>query len=166
MRESIGSTFLYNIIFIFIIIVFGLITATLNYYKGYKINTRILQIIQKDSGYNSTSKKEIDRILGGIGYTVDPNSQGNCPERDGKKAITSTSAGAGDSDYMYCVYYYPDEGNSGSRQYYTYGVTTYIYIDLPIVGNFKIPVFSKGERIVKFNNKDKKINCQMGADCK
>ena len=51
MKESIGSTFLYNIIFIFIIIVFGLIAATLNYYKGFKINTRILQSIQKNSGY-------------------------------------------------------------------------------------------------------------------
>ena len=150
----------------FIIIVFGLITATLNYYKGYKINTRILQIIQKDSGYNKTSKKEIDRILEGIGYTVDSNSQGNCPERDDKKAITSNSAGAGDSKYMYCVYYYPNEGSTVNRKYYAYGVTTYIYIDLPIVGNFKIPVFSKGERIVKFNDKTGKTNCQMGVDCK
>lgn len=172
MRESIGSTFLYNIIFIFIIIVFGLITATLNYYKGYKVNTRILQAIQRNSGYNSSSKTDIDRVLKGIGYTIERNGiQNTCPSRDGKVAITSNKAGAGDTSYFYCVYYYENESgandngkttNEGKSRYYSYGVTTYIYIDLPIVGQIKIPVFTKGERIYRFSGN---INCQRGADC-
>lgn len=174
MRESIGSTFLYNIIFLFIIIVFGLITATLNYYKAFKVNTRILQAIQKNSGYNRASKADIDRVLSGIGYTSG-GSQQSCPSRDGVSPVSSNKAGAGDSIYLYCVYYYPDENGekeSGMRTqdnrplYYSYGVTTYIFVDLPIVGQFKIPVFSKGERIRRFSNKNNKtINCQKGVDC-
>ena len=172
MKESIGSTFLYNIIFIFIIIVFGLIAATLNYYKGFKINVRILQSIQKNSGYNATSKKDIDRILSGLGYTSERNGiQNTCPKRDGISAITSNRAGAGDTAYLYCVYYYPNENGAkdnnsktkeGKSRYYAYGVTTYIYVDLPIVGQFKVPVFSKGERLYRFSGN---INCQRGADC-
>ena len=34
-------------IFLFIVIVMGLLTATLNYYKGYKVNDHILKSIEK-----------------------------------------------------------------------------------------------------------------------
>lgn len=169
MRESIGSTFLYNMIFLFIIIVFGLLTGTLNYYKAYKVNERILGTIAKDSGYNSVSKKEIDNYLSSIGYTLGGNgTQLNCPQREGATMITSNKAGAGDNNYLYCVYYFPDETGGkdkgkknadGRPIYYAYGVTTYIYVELPIVGNFKIPVYSKGERIYRF-----KGSCQVGGD--
>ena len=38
MREGIGSVFLYNIIILFVIIVFGLLSATISYYKAFKVN--------------------------------------------------------------------------------------------------------------------------------
>lgn len=162
MKESIGSTFLYNMIFVFIIVVFGLITATLNYYKGYKVNTRILQAIEKNSGYNKGAKKEIDRVLNGLGYTKESNGIQNkiCASKKGKgELITSNNAQAGDNSYPYCVYLFNDETKSGELNndkkpaYYAFGVTTYIYVDLPIVGKFKIPVYSKGERMYRFSSK-------------
>ena len=159
MRESIGSTFLYNIIFLFIVIVMGLLTATLNYYKGYKVNSYILHSVSKFSGYNDSSRADINRILDNIGYSAD---RGTCPARENAVALTNNES--------YCLYYYPDERSSrekslkrltkdGKPIYYAYGVTTFISIELPIVGKFKIPVYSKGERIYRFS-----CFCQIGGD--
>lgn len=153
MRESIGSTFLYNMIFIFILVVFGLLTATLSYYKGYKVNTRILKAIKDNSGYNDNSKKEIERVLTGIGYTVERkgiqvDNVNGCPEKRGNLERVIDN----DSSYLYCVYYNPHDVSKKDKEknYYSYSVVTYIYIDLPIIGNLKIPVYSKGERIYEF----------------
>lgn len=161
MRESIGTTFLYNIIFIFILLVFGLLTATLSYYKGYKVNTRILKAIKDNSGYNDNSYKEIERILSGIGYTVEGNgAQRSCPDsRDNMPRVLLSNK---NSSYMYCVYYNSDEANSkeknSGKHFYSYGVVTYIYMDLPIIGKLKIPVYTKGERIYKFTG-----SCQLDS---
>lgn len=155
MKESIGSTFLYNIIFIFIIIVMGLLTATLNYYKGYKVNSRILDSVEKFSGYNTESINEINRIISGIGYTTEVV---NCSDRKNAVLVSENQS--------YCLYYYSNDTrdnslNSDNRaKYYSYGVTTFISVELPIVGKFRIPVFSKGERIYRFSG-----SCQRGADC-
>ena len=63
MREGIGSVFLYNMIILFIIIVFGLISATISYYKAFKVNERILSTIEKFEGHNDLAKAEIDDYL-------------------------------------------------------------------------------------------------------
>ena len=166
MRESIGSTFLYNIIFVYIVIVFGLITATLSYYKAYKINERILYSIDKFEGYNYNvdikgkafgSMVEIDNILTSLGYT---NSgvgiQNSCPDKENTKKIINDR-----SSFLYCVYYFSDDRGASEKAifnrnekpiYYNYSVISYIYVNLPIVGNFKIPVYTKGERIYNFSD--------------
>lgn len=160
MRESIGSAFLYNIIFLFIIIVFGLVIGTLNYYKGFKVNTSILNSVEKYSGYNDYSKKDIDRVLTGLGYSV--NSV-RCSERKNAKLISSNK--------NYCLYYYSDDRSNSEKTsdkvtkdgrpiYYSYGVTTFISVELPIVGQFKVPVYTKGERIYRFS-----YSCQNDGDC-
>ena len=161
MRESIGSTFLYNIIFLFIIIVMFLLTATLNYYKGYKVNSYVLHSIEKYNGYNTKSQDDIDRILTGIGYS---SENGGCSPRGGSFLLTNNNI------HDYCVYYFPDDRSrlekkeeltdgSGRPLYYSYGVTTFISIELPIVGKFKVPVFTKGERIYRFTG-----SCQINGD--
>ena len=150
MKESIGSTFLYNIIFIFIIIVFGLLSATISYYKGFKVNTRILASINKYSGYNDSASKEIENHLSTIGYTINSNNE-QCGV-DNSKGVLQTNLS---SKYLYCVYLKdPDvakrDTSEMKNKYYSYGVKSYIYVDLPIVGKFKVPVYSKGERIYRF----------------
>lgn len=171
MRESIGSTFLYNIIFIFIIIVMGILTATLNYYKAYKVNNYILNIIRDNSGYNANAVTRINDILSSYGYSEGGNNaQNRCPRRGNGRVPTMITAQKvkANTNYFYCVYYYPDETKKNSNDvnadnrplYYAYGVTTFISIDLPIAGQFRIPVFTKGNRIYRFNG-----SCQLGVDC-
>ena len=157
MREGIGSVFLYNMIILFIIIVFGLLSATISYYKAFKVNERLLYSIDKFEGYNRLSVEEMENFLVSIGYTSNPNGQAECPEtKDGGTLITSKNA-----RHLYCVYYFRDDRGSketgrtnGDREpiYYNYAITSYIYVDLPIAGAFKLPVYTKGERIYNFSD--------------
>lgn len=159
MREGIGSVFLYNMIILFIIIVFGLLSATISYYKAFKVNERLLFMIDKFEGYNNLSVEEMHDFLKSIGYASVPgaNVQSQCPSsKDGGTLITSKNA-----HHLYCVYYFADDrGNNemgvtnGDREpiYYNYAITSYIYVDLPIAGSFKLPVYTKGERIYNFSD--------------
>ena len=99
--------------FIFIIIVFGLITATLSYYKGFKVNTHILYSIQKFEGYNSLARKEINNYLNGIGYTVDSSGQRDCPT---KKSGLSLVRATDNVNHLYCVYYEPDDTGAKEKR--------------------------------------------------
>ncbi len=152
MRQSLGEWFTYNIIIIFILIVFGLLSATLSYYKAYKMNSSILYTIDKYEGYNSLSKEEIERNLTTMGYTA---GSGTCPDRGKLSSINETDK------HFYCVYYIEDDtahGESNTENkplYYNYSVVTYIYIDLPLLDVFKVPVYTKGERIYNFTDGQK-----------
>ncbi len=163
MREGIGETFTYNMIILFIIIVFGILSATISYYKAYKVNNRILDSIEKYEGYNDLARTDIQNKLQTIGYTHKKSSD-KCPTRNGMELESE------DGTYLYCVYYQSDdrgsliknETNANSEPiYYNYGVTSYIYIDLPIVGAFKVPVFTKGERTYNFSCK----TCNASGEC-
>ena len=161
MRQGVGETLTYNMIIIFIIIVFGILAATMTYYKAFKVNNRILDSIEKFEGYNTLARDEIKGTLQNIGYAV--NKTDECPVRNGLVAETK------DPSYLYCVYYHNDEtaytsgkyssimgqdkkDGKGQPRYYNYSVVTYIYVDLPIAGSFKIPVHTKGERIFHFTD--------------
>ena len=47
MKDAIASTYIYNIIIIFMLIIFVFIMGTIVYYKSFKINKNILSIIEK-----------------------------------------------------------------------------------------------------------------------
>lgn len=155
MREGIGSVVLYNMIIIFIFIVFMILASALTYYKAFRVNNMILYSIDKFEGYNDKAITEINQYLDTLGYTKNTDNS-TCPERDGMKALKGST-----DPYYYCVYYYSnDTGGSDSGQrngdnqplYYNYSVVTYIYVDLPLVNKFKIPVHTKGERIFNFSD--------------
>lgn len=145
MNSALAHTFLYNIIIIFILIIFGFVMGTIVYYKSFKINKDMLSIIEKYEGYNDLSKKEINDTLKTIGYAVEPST--SCSARSG-----ATRVYAGETT-RYCVYYFPNDTSNGSANYYSYGVTTYITFDFPIVSTLiKIPIYTKSNRIYKFND--------------
>jgi hypothetical protein len=139
MREGIGSVFLYNIIITFIIIVFAFLAGTLSYTKAFKVNTKIVSAIEKYEGYNNLSNNEINKALQTLGYRISTNN--TCPKRDGKSAMTNLS-----NNYKYCVYEF-----SEGKGYRTYGVVSYISIDIPIIGGLlQIPIYSRTIKMYNF----------------
>ncbi|MEI3530428.1 MAG: hypothetical protein V8Q75_05085 [Bacilli bacterium] len=140
MREAIGTTYILNIIIIFILVIFAAITGIISYSKAYKVSTRIGDAIERAEGYNDLSKTEINRVLGSLGYrkgTID------CPTREGV-------SGESDGLYQYCVY--RNDSGAKDKKHYQYAVLTYMYFDLPLINEFKIPIYVKTDRIYCFSN--------------
>lgn len=152
MKKSLSGVMLFNIIIIFLITVFALLSATLSYAKTYKVNTRMVSAIEKYEGYNTQALAEINRYLGNLGYIS--GGKKDCAaikKLNGKVGTLVTNPKA---SYYYCVYRfdnYTESLPSESGKYYSYAVVTYISIDLPIVNNFKIPITAKTNRIYDFN---------------
>ena len=138
MRESFGSVFLYNIIIIFILITFAFLSGTLSYTKAFKANSRIIHALEKFEGYNELSNAEINNVLGNLGYQRGSIS---CPKQEGQVAISKM-----DNKFRYCIYKF----ENGNKDYY--GVLTYLFFEFPIVGNFKVPLYTKTEKIYRFNS--------------
>lgn len=141
MKEAIGSIPLYNFIIIFIVITFGFLSATLMYYKAFKLNSKIAYSLEKYEGYNDLSSKEINKNLGTLGYRV--GSTNDCPAKQGNRVGTSGI------NYPICIY----EITRKDSAYFNYGIITYIYLDIPLIGGtFKIPVYTESEKIFKFSS--------------
>ncbi len=142
MREGIGSVFLYNIIIIFIIVLFALLSATVNYYKAFKVNSNVAKELEIYEGYNMLSDQHVANQLLTLGYRQVDSA--NCPEKYGQEAISLYEHTA---NFDICLYRYEED-----ERHYTYGVLTYMHFDLPLVSDFKVQVFSKTERIFDFEN--------------
>jgi len=140
MRESFGSVFLYNMVIIFIVIVFAILAATLTYYKAFKINSKIINSIEKFEGYNDLAYTEIGNTLQTLGYMI----------KDGHSCPSTKNGGTlqkEDPRYRYCVYYFKDD-----NKHYSYGVITYITLDIPIVHTIlNVPIYAKSSHIYRFN---------------
>lgn len=151
MRQSVGTVTILNIMIIFIVLTFGFLSATLSYTKAFKVNSKIAYSLEKFEGYNSLSDKEILQNLQTIGYKTAVDGAFSCPRRyhysNGRGKWYTPETSAGYKSHHYCIYKY-DEKNG----YFSYGIVTYIFIEIPLVGGyFKIPVYSESEAIFNFS---------------
>lgn len=142
MKQSIGSVFLYNIIIVFIVLIFAFLAAAISYSKAFRVNSRIINSIEKYEGYNNAAVEEINKNLNTIGYRV--GAKKNCPSKSGGTLVTN-----GGNNYKYCVYRFKVDS-----KHYTYGILTYMEMDLPIISQtLEIPVYSKTNKIYRFGVK-------------
>ena len=159
MKTPIGSTFMYNLIILFLIIVFAFLSGIMSYYKAFKINNRIVYIIEKFEGYNDYSIAEIRIKLKNFGYET---SNITCPST---RFVTGNSDVRGilqnESSDGYCIYLYYNEnaetsaggGVAETDVYYSYGVASYLRIEIPVIGRLiRMPVFSKTYNIYHFTD--------------
>ena len=135
MKESISYTYLLNMMLVFIFVSFSVVMVTISYTKAYRINSKIADVIEDAEGYNEKSVNEINRLISAFGYQQ-PNI--TCKERSTGVVVETDIKGI-------CIY----EIDSGD--YYSYGITTYMLFDLPLVNMLRIPVYNNTEKIYKFN---------------
>ena len=132
MREAIGNTFVYSIIIAFIGILFLILIGSLSYSKAFKIKNRIIEIIEKNDGYdNEKVRTEIDNYLKTVGYNVSSkaSNRGTCTILNGTRAINTIK------NYDYCIYRF----NTVKGPYYH--VTVFISFDIPIISSYlRIPI--------------------------
>ncbi len=148
MKQVIGGMFLYNIVIIFLLLVFGFLIGMVSYNKAYKVNTRIADYIEKYEGYNDLAKAEINRFLDNMGY--ERGMERDCSNRNDATLVSSKDSG-------YCVYEHTaiqkDIDGKSYISYYYYTVTTFLYIDLPYVDRLGVPITSGSEHIYNFDHK-------------
>ena len=145
MRASVGGVSLLNIFIVFFIIVAFLLTGTVMYYKGYKVNSKIIDAIEKYEGYNQESAKEIDRILSSLGYRKSSNNScsdgSTCHNTDYDFKVTCSLDAKTDAN----------NSTEINGRYIKYTVTSYIFIDLPLgLSPIKLPVTTRSNPIFQF----------------
>ena len=135
MKEAIGTSFVFNLVMVFVSVFIVLYVGSIAYSKGFKIRNRIIDIVESNGGYNATASTSIDENLGAIGYQITTRK---CNDRDGATNIDI------DSVYNYCLYSY----DTSKGDYY--GVTVFIRFDIPLIGStIQIPLY--GETRILFD---------------
>lgn len=154
MKKAVGGAYVYNLVIVFLLIMFGFFLALFSYTKAYRVSKSIIAIIENHSGYNANTQKDIDVYLKSMGYNANVNT---CPQRknaagekidaikstkkdsDGKEVVTSATAPG------LCIYEV-----SKVDSYITYGVLSYMTIDLPLIDLIKIPIYGETSQIYVF----------------
>lgn len=146
MKEAIANAGVFNLVIIFVVILLAFFIGSLGYSKAFKVKNKIVDEIEKDHGYLSTTQDSIESWLGNIGYRMKTGlgSSGCGSETFNGRAGELVSSG---SNYQYCVYKFDNCGTGNSKKCSVhYRVVSFMYFDIPIISQLiKIPV--KGETI-------------------
>lgn len=137
MRESIGGTWITQLVIIFMLIFVAFLALTLNYTKAFKLKNEVMTIIEKREGFTSGpdgSIAIINNYLRGNGYSI----QKNCEE--GSYGVTDLSGNTAErvvnenKKYYYCVSKIkaPSQNHDGKV---FYKVNLFLYFNLPVLGD-------------------------------
>ena len=156
MRRAIGGAYVYNLIIVFLLVAFGFLMATVSYSKAYRVSKGVISIIENYSGYagtDSPTQSAIEYYLTSVGYNRVSVSTDNCPERKNSSGKSKKAKWAATG---ICIYEMDKTTYTGSdkktkTQYITYGVISYMSIDLPIIELIKVPIYGETEKIYVFN---------------
>lgn len=129
MREAIGGTWLFTIVILFVMLFTGYLCLAVNYSRAYNVKNGIVDIIERQNGYNDIAKAEIDEYLQDVGY----KTLGKCD--DGFTGnLNDKGYGYGESYYCYrSINIEADstyQNDSATGVYYQ--VQVFFRIDLPI----------------------------------
>lgn len=157
MRESIASVFVINFIIVFIGIFIGLLATSSSYTKAAKVKNTVMDIVERYAdeldNVNTLPDEvaaEIETNLAKLGYRLNVNKKNKCPEVKNGTLMNDYS------NYRYCVYKHnkvesnkEDNENLPRRGNY-YTVITYMYFDIPLIGQH-IEISVKGQTRTYFS---------------
>lgn len=148
MKEAIGNAFIVNFIIIFTVVFIALFVGSTSYTKALRIKNRIIDIIEENNGYdsNGNAASEIEAYLNDAGYRISVSDKDSCKYK-GSSANVLFPGTNGSSNYDYCIF----EFNNKKGTYY--GVKTYMYLDLPLIGDkVKIGVYGETKSLGIFGS--------------
>ena len=133
MRESIGGTWLFQIVIVFVLLFAGYICLSINHSKAFAIKNDIILELQRNGEYNANAQKNVEALLKKAGY----RTSGKCDngyegyDRNGAKLTNSKSNNA-----VFCLKkfnitdIYPEYPVS-----YYYKVKVFYQLDLPVLNS-------------------------------
>ncbi len=138
MRESIGGSWLFSLIIIFILLFTSFLAVTINYARAFKVKNDVIDIVEREEGLTTKGVSAtdpgavelIDNYLTQMGY----KNSGKCPAGslgEGKTLVSKKDK----ENYKYCVTKYNSyDNNEKNRSYYS--IILFFKMDLPIFGEF------------------------------
>ena len=136
MRQAIGTTWLMQLVIIFMLIFVAFLALTINFTKAFKIKNELITMIEKNEGLSTGEDGTISLInnyLSHNGYMV----TGKCDASEyGVYSLNSDSLEMSDTskEYYYCIkktsYYtqaYPDRAK--------YTIRIFFHFSLPVIGD-------------------------------
>ncbi len=137
MKESIGQTFVTNLILLFTGIGLLLLFYSVNYSRAYKAKNRIIYILEKNESFDA-AKYEIDNNLEKASYiSVNDNNFDYCKKYGDmdKNIYPKKYTNKNEKFYKYCVFEY--EASYGKY----YKVITFMKFEIPLIqGILEFPV--------------------------
>jgi hypothetical protein len=143
MRESIGGTWIFSLVIIFIVLFTGYLAVSINYSRAFKVKNSIIEIIEKNEGFNNNTENEIATYLNGSSYFV----YGYCECDDDSKEsceIGHDQLNTQSKKFRYCVRTISYGNNNGDNNndtistaipYNRYFIRVFFRLDLPILGD-------------------------------
>lgn len=134
MRETMGGTWVLQLMIIFILMFAAFIILTLNYSKAVKLKNEVIDMIEKYEGLNSQSISLVSGYLLYNGYSAtgvcvnDGENSTGVYGADSLSGSTLVDASVG-TKYYYCVKKYTGDNNTNYYQ-----VTIFYKFNLPIIG--------------------------------
>ena len=131
MKESIGTSYLFQIVVVFVLLFTGYLCLSINYARSYAVKNNIVNSIQREKDFNDVSRNKIAKYLADVGF----KSTGKCP--DGYEAFDSSGNTQGDGKTgVYCVQkvIFQDARDDLKEKDY-YRVVVFYKLDLPIFGS-------------------------------
>lgn len=135
MREATGSTWVLQIMIVFILLFAAYLALTINYSKSFKVKNETISIIERQQGFTEDAHRLVNSYLTSVGY----NAMGSC-DRNGEwygisslENLKAELAVPGEK-YYYCVQKINGyrEQSSSTRSYYK--VRLFYKFDLPVIG--------------------------------
>ncbi len=135
MRESIGSTWVIQLVIVFILLFVGFLTLSLSYSKAFKVKNETMSIIEKYEGLTGDAVTIINNYLQYNNYTA----KGKCTNDSsdiGWYGLDNFSVKTLESADINKEYYYCIKKKNAKKNYYYYEIKTFYDFNLPVVGNF------------------------------
>lgn len=131
MREAIGSTWIFQLVIIFILIFASYLALTINYSKSFRVKNEVLTIIEKHEGITDKGYKTINDYLKANNY----QEMGTCPSGwYGVKNLDGNKVKDGSVDMP---------ANIGQKYYWCFWKRTNYHVYYPQRSYYKIKMFFK-----------------------
>ena len=138
MRDTIASTWVYQLVIVFILLFVAFLILSLTYSKNYKTKNEIINIIEKYEGVNANSVQIINNYL----YYNNYNVKGSCPSDTTWLGSTSLESNKLERVQKGTKYYYcfnkkfsSASASSSVKSKVYYQIKTFFKFNLPVVGN-------------------------------
>lgn len=136
MRQAIGSTWIMQLVIVFMLIFVAFLALTINYTKAYKIKNEMISILEKYEGPNSGENRSILIINNYLRYNG-YRTTGTCPmEAYGATSLESSTlvpVTKGDK-YYYCIQRI-DTSTQTFPNRASYELETFFKFNLPLLGD-------------------------------